>query len=1443
MADADWKKRVGININYSSSGEEDDDLSKVEFRKKNTSPDSITSLDVENGYEKLTSTEELLTKFEQYGSTPPRTRIKIKNRDWERKKGEITTKQTRGTTRMARSRANRRNTMDCAILNEMFIDDDNSKANDKRSRNLLRDSEREAKRSSVLNPPGPIDLTNPITYEERAESMPMPRPLTKNMLAIVPKLVESCNRYMSVTSRPVGCRTSAPPISFGCTTDEAFDRKFQTRRDFHETFANLIKLGSTTSDKQETKMSPEDHTWQTELKDLIWLELQAWHADRSLDQQDKYLYTARQGVPELLEKIQNYKFHPKYIREASVISTDSGNGSDGSSQSQTPDATDNKSTICQDCYSLYCKYCQQQQVIALREVEELLTRLEAAESLYPSSQSMASHHPIYRCESFVGRVKAMCLWYNITKHQQLKLLMVGKLFRKLQGKDFQWPTSVHIHPSDSSTSSSAPDNDDSGRDSIDSRQLKIPTIPKVKFNIEGDGPGSDSPSDSASSNESSKDITSPTEMQQEEYDSNSTFTRYMNDINFFESSKTKGYTLSTSPYRKYIEHILKSRGLGKSLAFLHRLYNVVLRKTMITLEKPGTEDVEFDIEAFSEDLPLAETPIDAEQVEELRRYGSWSPESQTLNLPSYAPTFVFLTVIPLEILHEYLRMRIESKPLTPNPLSLEQLMKELREGLILAMTHRERYSKHIHTALYDKDSVLEKYLVILDEFDATIRNVFMLYLDYVEHWVLEASPEAHRKAALHKEWMFSKLICPMISGQHSVTAHKFCSIVSKLLEQIGKRLITRAQELDEKIEDTPISSADDEKKWQILTICRETQSLFTVEREKALKILYFAKTLCRDLEMSDFHREHEDYVHGTTTICSEVKESVRMLQAQVLSVRHKLTQIVEHVQMRCDNKHLTDMDEQDRIAVLSRIREVLHQGFKFGFDYHKEIIRLFETKVVGCRDKTCEFNLSMGIVHFARMWMLFVTQRCERGRGVRPRWAAQGLDFLIAACDPSNTKHLNEQEFDDLKSKMDACISHVVGIVPKPEIRKRASPRSRKVSPQTGRALTPTRTSLSPRHLPTDDQKMYQHQFSVKEDPVGMSPTSAPNTPTLIRKQTSCEVETSGVTLKVPKLYSYSPVLRQIRVRDAVNRVDLELDRHLRDLNLIGQVKTLNNSDKIHIRARSVNFRWHRGIKIGQGRFGKVYTAVNNSTGELMAMKEITIQPNETRAIKNVAEELKIFEGISHKYLVKYYGVEIHREELLIFMELCSEGTLENLVELSGGLHEGLTRRFTVQLLSAVHELHKHGVVHRDIKTANIFLTNEGNCLKLGDFGSAVKIQAHTTVAGELQGYVGTQAYMAPEVFTKTNSVGHGRSADIWSVGCVVIEMASGKRPWSQFDSNFQIMFKVGMGETPDAPPSLSQEGHDFLDHCLQHDPKIRWNALELLQHNFCKVIQCGSYC
>ena len=120
-----------------------------------------------------------------------------------------------------------------------------------------------------------------------------------------------------------------------------------------------------------------------------------------------------------------------------------------------------------------------------------------------------------------------------------------------------------------------------------------------------------------------------------------------------------------------------------------------------------------------------------------------------------------------------------------------------------------------------------------------------------------------------------------------------------------------------------------------------------------------------------------------------------------------------------------------------------------------------------------------------------------------------------------------------------------------------------------------------------------------------------------------------------------------------------------------------------------------------------------------------------------------------------------------------------------------MVRRYTRQLVEATACLHEHGVVHRDIKTANIFLTEEMKTIKLGDFGCAVKIKAHTTMPGELQGFVGTQAYMAPEVFTRNMSEGHGRAADIWSVGCVVLEMTQGERPWASLSSNYQIMFKV----------------------------------------------------
>ncbi|XP_030370618.1 mitogen-activated protein kinase kinase kinase 4 isoform X2 [Scaptodrosophila lebanonensis] len=1484
---------------------------KVEFRVKQTPSRPVQMSNyrtaaVDEDIDTLHPDDELAAHYEELGTTPPRTRLKIKNRDWNRSQkahgsaavsvstdvggtgagGSGTSK--KGMSRMARSRVLRRNTMDCALLNEMFVNDE-SKRTDKRLQSLLRDSERELKNSLAG---GVVVQPRVSSFHEGAhplESLDKIMPLNSEVpeltasttpLRLASKVVESCSRYRCVSSRPIGCRSSAPPQAFTPQLPIRGDGKqtpgLTKRRDFHETFANLIKLGSV--DRQDAKLSQEEHTWQTELKDLIWLELQAWQADRTVEQQDKYLFEARQGVSDLLTQIISYKFKPRYRRELSQLSLDSGIHSEASSNASSPLPT----KICQGCMSLYCKDCMEQQEFALREVEDLLTRLEAVEALYPSSQAMGSLHPIYKSQSFVGRIKSMCLWYNITKQNKLKLSILGKILARLQGEKFSWPVQTSYIGTDSGNSSaSGVENEDLMASSIDS--AKPPSVvsngqrkasgatpcPSVRFLLND---ATHQPGESSSSNESTS-----TEISQMSNDCPHSHLRKgsMHDINIFsvEPLGTFGNDCngeqSSALYRKFIENVLKSRGLAKSLAFLHKLHNVVLYKAHIALEKPGTEDFDFDLEALEKDVPRLDPEISHEQVVELRTYGYWSEEAQSINLPSYIPTFVFLSGIPLQFMHEFLRMRLETRPVKPNPLSLEQLMKELREGLTLALTHRERYQRHITTALVENETELGNYISILNHYDATVRKVFELYLDYIDQLVLVAVPETNQKSVLEKEWMFTKLISPMIKGMHTLASQKFCCIISKLLRNISSRLVQRSTELDQQIAVTAKNNDSEELKWQLLTICRETQSLLTVERERSIKVLFFAKTFCRDVETTDFHREHYEHDvanHQHDFICSDVKAAFKLLQQDVLEVRNKLTEIIEGVQERCCMENMRDLDEQDRLAVLSRTREILHQGYKFGFEYHKDVIRLFEQRIMDHKDSSYTVDLALGIIAYAKMWMRFVMERCERGRGMRPRWASQGLEFLILACDLQITQHLDDRSFEELKQQMDRCISHVIGITSEPEkmARKKASPRTRKTSsPATSRSRTPTRTPMSagvivnPNTPPLQSpqyNKLLHPQFSLKEEMLQQSGSYGPtDTPDYVeaphsngsngelrlvvpQTPTSSASSTKSSTPATAGYEESTPLaLRQERVRDAVNRLDMDLEERRRERRLIGQVK-VNACDKVQIRARSVHFRWHRGIKIGQGRFGKVYTAVNNNTGELMAMKEIAIQPGETRALKNVAEELKILEGIKHKNLVRYYGIEVHREELLIFMELCSEGTLESLVELTGvGLPEGLSRRFTAQLLSGVAELHKHGIVHRDIKTANIFLVDGSNSLKLGDFGSAVKIQAHTTVPGELQGYVGTQAYMAPEMFTKTNSDGHGRAADIWSVGCVVVEMASGKRPWAQFDSNFQIMFKVGMGEKPQAPESLSQEGHDFVDHCLQHDPKMRLTAIELLEQNFCK--------
>ncbi|XP_017881304.1 mitogen-activated protein kinase kinase kinase 4 [Ceratina calcarata] len=1289
-----------------------------------------------------------------YGQTPPRTRLNRKKRYMKQKFGG----ETRSLEKEAPSKATirRRNTLDSIIFNEMCDKADKDCANDvndeivkdrksKRSLKVLRGSERDLK----------LDMDAAYSYAEKFDHC---QATTPNHMKI-----ETRNRFRSLRSKPVDIEEKKADFNIydlGLILDDKEPntqspktQSLTERKIFHDTFSFLITLGSTERNCRR-QMSHEETRWQNELKDLIWLELQAHHADRSPMAQDEYLCKQREAVEGLLKEILFYRYDPI----ASVKSTNTPwiNVTTCIDQMTNLGLSPNiELGICPGCLSMYCRACARAQGEALQQIEGLLARLEAAEALYPSSQAFAAYYPLYKSTEFTDRVKAMCLWYNMTKHHRLKLQILGKLLMMLHTRKKIDDTG------DSGISSRSSDMTDSS----EHRQTL------VRFEIANQEDNS-SPTDSNNSNNSSIGLSFA---QSWPSTPETSFTCVDDD----KTDRLDFYLVEFDrhAYRKYIEDVLKTRGLRKSLNFLERLHTCVLRKARLTLEKGDVNE---------------STNEEYEGDEELRRYGAWSPEARVLNLPSYRAAFVFLSRVPLDVVHEFLRMRLEQKPVQPSPLSVRQLMRELREGLKIACIHRDRFAAHTCAAIASENCE-NLFLQCVKDFDESLKAVFEVYLDYLQQWVEMVQHDSFHKNLIMDEWIFVKSIAGDVLNGYEIAGAKFCAIAKTMIQQVNEFLNERPREIQETMEDWTDDQYSD--RFQLMSVGREWQSMFVEAREKVVKSITLARCLKCDIEK-------------WSIFSTKVDESLTILKETVMDLRHDITNIILNFQ-RDLKKAKEPCTECERSAMHSRVREILHQAYRMGFDYYKETCKLFalEEKAI----------LARSLVSFAFLWMEFVRTRCERGRGLRPRWANQGLEFLITVCEPHNTKHLTDQEFEELKTSMDRCISHVVG----------SANTVTNIETENIKKLSHSRAS-SPCHTRSRAASI---SLSQKPKDALRSPEISSNS-----KKALSPTVVNGIVNTV--INTSEPVVpRQERINQAIIKLEVEIDEKLKGRELIGQVTDRKAVDRVRIKARRVTFTWQRGIKIGQGRFGKVYTIVNNQTGELLAMKEVQLQPGDHRAIRRVAEELQIFEGIQDKHLVRYYGLEIHREEMLIFMEFCAEGTLESLVAGSGnGLPESLVRKYTYQLLSAVTVLHSHGIVHRDIKTANIFLTDEGNCLKLGDFGSAVQIKAHTTMPGELQGFVGTQAYMAPEVFMKSESSGHGRAADIWSVGCCVIEMASGRRPWSDYDSNYQIMFKVGMGETPMLPKNLSTEGIELVMKCLQHDPKKRWTASGLLTLPFAQT-------
>ncbi|KAK7284349.1 hypothetical protein RJT34_19094 [Clitoria ternatea] len=264
--------------------------------------------------------------------------------------------------------------------------------------------------------------------------------------------------------------------------------------------------------------------------------------------------------------------------------------------------------------------------------------------------------------------------------------------------------------------------------------------------------------------------------------------------------------------------------------------------------------------------------------------------------------------------------------------------------------------------------------------------------------------------------------------------------------------------------------------------------------------------------------------------------------------------------------------------------------------------------------------------------------------------------------------------------------------------------------------------------------------------------------------------------------------------------------------------------------------RWRKGELIGCGAFGQVYVGMNLDSGELLAVKQVLIAASSASKeklqahIKELEEEVKLLKDLSHPNIVRYLGTVREGDTLNIFLEFVPGGSISSLLGKFGAFPEAVIRTYTKQLLLGLEYLHTNGIMHRDIKGANILVDNKG-CIKLADFGASKQVVELATISGA-KSMKGTPYWMAPEVILQT---GHSFSADIWSVGCTVIEMATGKPPWSQqYQQEVAALFHIGTTKShPPIPDHLSVAAKDFLLKCLQKEPILRSSASELLQHPF----------
>jgi serine/threonine protein kinase len=292
-----------------------------------------------------------------------------------------------------------------------------------------------------------------------------------------------------------------------------------------------------------------------------------------------------------------------------------------------------------------------------------------------------------------------------------------------------------------------------------------------------------------------------------------------------------------------------------------------------------------------------------------------------------------------------------------------------------------------------------------------------------------------------------------------------------------------------------------------------------------------------------------------------------------------------------------------------------------------------------------------------------------------------------------------------------------------------------------------------------------------------------------------------------------------------------------------------SSSSTSSIRFKGMPVRYKKGEQLGSGSSGVVYQILDLETGELLAVKEVKRQD----LIETVEKEAQLMSSLEeHPHIIRYRGMRKEQTRpfsgpseltLHIFTEWLAGGSVSQLIKSYGPLEEGAARRYTLQILQGLAFLHENRVVHRDVKGSNILIGSNGN-VKLGDLGSSRVLASTTSSAGSgppmaqevAMSFKGTCFWCPPEVIRME---GHSFSADLYSLGCTVLEMMNGVPPFSEeVEGPLQALMLIAsisseaeLSKRLRPPPSSSALCADFVRLCTRLDPSQRPSAQALLQH------------